>query len=149
MSTAALPPVSISKSKSRPPKKSGEKDKEKEKEKDASKEENLKLKSVVRRLPPNLPEEVFWQSVQTWVTEESVSWKVFYPGKLGKRWVCFDYLVLSARLNEVTISLNKENIPSRAYIAFKSEEQLAQFSQGYDGHLFRDKAGAFRPFHLI
>lgn len=38
--------------------------------------------------------------------------------------------------------LNKENIPSRAYIAFKSEEQLAQFSQGYDGHLFRDKAGS-------
>jgi hypothetical protein len=40
-------------------------------------------------------------------------------------------------------SLNKENIPSRAYIAFKSEEELALFSQGYDGHLFRDKAGAF------
>ncbi|KAJ7643884.1 Smg-4/UPF3 family-domain-containing protein, partial [Roridomyces roridus] len=37
--------------------------------------------------------------------------------------------------------LNKENIPSRAYIAFKSEEQLAQFGRDYDGHLFRDKAG--------
>ncbi|KAJ6585295.1 Smg-4/UPF3 family-domain-containing protein, partial [Mycena capillaripes] len=37
--------------------------------------------------------------------------------------------------------LNKENIPSRAYIAFKTEEQLAQFSREYDGHLFRDKAG--------
>jgi regulator of nonsense transcripts 3 len=36
---------------------------------------------------------------------------------------------------------NKENIPSRAYIAFKNSEFLATFSQAYDGHLFRDKAG--------
>ncbi|KAJ7451620.1 Smg-4/UPF3 family-domain-containing protein [Mycena latifolia] len=81
-----------------------------------------RLKTVVRRLPPNLPEDVFWQSVQTWVSDETVTWKIFYPGKLRKR-------------------LNKENIPSRAYIAFKTEEQLAQFSREYDGHLFRDKAG--------
>jgi hypothetical protein len=37
--------------------------------------------------------------------------------------------------------LNKENIPSRAYIAFKDEESLATFSREYDGHVFRDKAG--------
>ena len=37
--------------------------------------------------------------------------------------------------------LNKENIPSRAYIAFKDEQILATFSKEYDGHLFRDKAG--------
>jgi Smg-4/UPF3 family len=37
--------------------------------------------------------------------------------------------------------LNKENIPSRAYIAFKSDELLATFSREYDGHLFRDKSG--------
>jgi len=43
-----------------------------------------KLKTVVRRLPPNLPEPVFWQSVAPWVTPETTSWKVFYPGKLGK-----------------------------------------------------------------
>lgn len=36
---------------------------------------------------------------------------------------------------------NKESIPSRAYIAFRNEEKLATFSQAYDGHLFRDKAG--------
>ncbi|KAF8653644.1 hypothetical protein AX16_003796 [Volvariella volvacea WC 439] len=81
-----------------------------------------RLKVVVRRLPPNLPEEVFWQSVQPWVTDETVTWKVYYPGKFKKR-------------------LNKENIPSRAYIAFKSDEMLAQFSREYDGHVFRDKAG--------
>ena len=36
---------------------------------------------------------------------------------------------------------NKESIPSRAYIAFKSPEKLSAFSQAYDGHTFRDKAG--------
>ncbi|KAJ7264440.1 Smg-4/UPF3 family-domain-containing protein [Mycena haematopus] len=83
---------------------------------------NERLKTVVRRLPPNLPEEIFWQSVQPWVTEETITWKAFYPGKLRKR-------------------MNKENVPSRAYIAFKTEEQLAQFGREYDGHLYRDKAG--------
>ena len=37
--------------------------------------------------------------------------------------------------------MNKENIPSRAYISFKTEDLLTSFSRGYDGHLFRDKAG--------
>ncbi|TDL28001.1 hypothetical protein BD410DRAFT_781944 [Rickenella mellea] len=81
-----------------------------------------RLKTVVRRLPPNLPEEIFWHSVQEWVTDETVTWKVFRPGKMRKKFY-------------------KENIPSRAYIAFKSEELLAAFGQAYDGHLFRDKAG--------
>lgn len=42
------------------------------------------------------------------------------------------------------IRLNKENIPSRAYLAFKNEDDLAIFSRAYDGHLFRDKAGVIR-----
>jgi regulator of nonsense transcripts 3 len=46
-----------------------------------------RLKVVIRRLPPNLPEDVFWQSVQTWATEENISWKAFYPGKSRKRYV--------------------------------------------------------------
>ncbi|EGO01250.1 hypothetical protein SERLA73DRAFT_50679, partial [Serpula lacrymans var. lacrymans S7.3] len=52
--------------------------------------------------------------------------------------------------------INKENIPSRAYIAFRNEEQLAIFSREYDGHLFRDKAGnesqavvEFAPYQKI
>ncbi|KAJ2955877.1 hypothetical protein NUW54_g14704 [Trametes sanguinea] len=52
--------------------------------------------------------------------------------------------------------LNKENIPSRAYIAFKNEEILATFSREYDGHVFRDKAGnesiaivEFAPFQKV
>ncbi|KAG6857241.1 hypothetical protein H0H87_007660 [Tephrocybe sp. NHM501043] len=81
-----------------------------------------RLKTVIRRLPPNLPEEIFWGSVSQWISDESVSWKTYYPGKLKTR-------------------MNKENIPSRAYIAFKNEEVLARFGKEYDGHLFKDKAG--------
>jgi hypothetical protein len=44
-----------------------------------------RLKTVVRRLPPNLPESIFWQSVQTWVTDDSVLWKEYWPGKVKKK----------------------------------------------------------------
>ncbi|KAN0109074.1 Smg-4/UPF3 family domain containing protein [Russula decolorans] len=81
-----------------------------------------RLKTVVRRLPPNLPEQIFWQSVQTWVTDDSVIWKEYCPGKVKKK-------------------LNKENVHSRAYIAFRTEEFVAKFSREYDGHVFKDKAG--------
>jgi hypothetical protein len=37
--------------------------------------------------------------------------------------------------------LNKENVHSRAYIAFRTEEFVAKFSREYDGHVFKDKAG--------
>ncbi|KAI4517998.1 hypothetical protein K525DRAFT_176752, partial [Schizophyllum commune Loenen D] len=36
---------------------------------------------------------------------------------------------------------DKENVPSRAYIVFKTDDQVATFGKEYDGHLFRDKAG--------
>jgi regulator of nonsense transcripts 3 len=48
-------------------------------------QQNERLKIVVRRLPPNLPEDIFWQSVVPWVTEETTTWKAFYPGKLRKK----------------------------------------------------------------
>ncbi|KAF8452661.1 Smg-4/UPF3 family-domain-containing protein [Boletus edulis BED1] len=97
-----------------------------------------RLKTVVRRLPPNLPEEIFWQSVQAWVTEDTVTWKSYHPGKLR------------------TKRANKEGIPSRAYIAFKNEALVTHFGRAYDGHLFRDKAGneshavvEYAPFQKI
>ncbi|KAH8097121.1 Smg-4/UPF3 family-domain-containing protein [Cristinia sonorae] len=132
------PPITISAAQPSRSSKVKEKEKEKEKKVRSSNKSQLdRLKTVVRRLPPNLPEEIFWQSVHPWVTEETVSWKVYYPGKFRKR-------------------LNKENIPSRAYIAFKDEGMLATFSREYDGHLFRDKAGnesiavvEFAPFQKV
>ena len=76
------------------PAKNKSKEKEKEKEKDKGKQRSQKgssgrdrLKTVVRRLPPNLPEDVFWQSVQQWVSDETVIWKEYYQGKFRKRWV--------------------------------------------------------------
>ncbi|TBU43700.1 hypothetical protein BD309DRAFT_863743 [Dichomitus squalens] len=101
------------------PSKAKGKDKEKEKKSKSSsggqKSQTERLKTVVRRLPPNLPEDIFWQSVGKWVTDETVTG---YAGRL-----------------------NKENIPSRTYIAFRDEEILTTFSREYDGHLFRDKNG--------
>jgi regulator of nonsense transcripts 3 len=59
---------------------------EKEREKKLSQsQEDERLKAVVRRLPPNLPEDVFWQSVQSWVTEETTTWKAYSPGKFRKK----------------------------------------------------------------
>ena len=49
------------------------------------KSQTERLKTIVRRLPPNLPEDVFWQSVAKWVSTETVSWRAYYPGKFKTR----------------------------------------------------------------
>lgn len=82
MSTAKAPPTK--------PKKDRDRDRER-KEKGPIVSE--RLKTVVRRLPPNLPEDVFWGSVEAWVTEETITWKTFYPGKLRKRCVGMPRLI--------------------------------------------------------
>ncbi|KAI9464082.1 Smg-4/UPF3 family-domain-containing protein [Lactarius psammicola] len=106
-----------------PSKKPQSKSKTKEKRQGQTKASGTeRLKTIVRRLPPNLPEHIFWQSVQPWVTDDTALWKEFYPGKSRKR-------------------QNKEDVHSRAYIAFKTEEYVAKFSREYDGHIFKDKAG--------
>ena len=67
-------------------KKSQSRSKAKEKRQGQSKvADSERLKTVVRRLPPSLPEQIFWQSVQTWVTDDTVIWKEFYPGKVKKK----------------------------------------------------------------
>ena len=69
-----------------PPKKSQSKSKTKEKRQGQTKASGTeRLKIIVRRLPPHLPEQIFWQSVQPWVTDDTVLWKEFYPGKSRKR----------------------------------------------------------------
>lgn len=83
---------------------------------------NDRLKAVVRRLPSNLSEAIFWKSVEPWVTAETVTLRSYHAGKLKTR-------------------PGKESVPSRAYIVFKNAEQVAAFSREYDGHLFRDKQG--------
>ena len=80
-----------------PPAKS-KKEKEREKREKAAQQQTDRFKVVVRRLPPNLPEDIFWQTVQAWVSEETVTWKVYYPGKFKKRYggrldVLFTWLI--------------------------------------------------------
>jgi hypothetical protein len=52
-----------------------------------------KLKLVVRRLPPNLPEEIFWKSVEPWVNPETSGWKVYNQGKIAKSLVVLPALL--------------------------------------------------------
>lgn len=47
----------------------------------------LKTKVVVRRLPPNLPEEIFMNSVKPWISEDTVDYSLYVPGKLSKRYI--------------------------------------------------------------
>lgn len=54
--------------------------------KSQGKPQNERLKIIVRRLPPNIPEEIFWQSVSEWVSDETVSWRSFHAGKVRKRY---------------------------------------------------------------
>jgi len=69
-----------------PSKKSQPKSKTKEKRQGHTKASGTeRLKIIVRRLPPNLPEQIFWQSVQPWVTDDTVLWKEFFSGKSRKR----------------------------------------------------------------
>lgn len=75
----------ISKNKSKDKDNLKEKDKEKKQRASNQKSQTERLKTVVRRLPPNLPEEIFWQSVQQWVSEDTVTWKEYYQGKFKKR----------------------------------------------------------------
>jgi len=52
-----------------------------------SKPDAGRTKIVIRRLPPALPEELFWKSVGDWVTDDTASWKQYIPGRLGDEYV--------------------------------------------------------------
>lgn len=53
----------------------------------SSKKALPKTKVIVRRLPPNIPEEIFHNSVKQWVNESTTGWQLFVPGKLSTRLV--------------------------------------------------------------
>jgi len=48
---------------------------------------NVKLKVVVRGLPPNLPETKFKEVTQEWINETTVDWSYYVPGKLYERYL--------------------------------------------------------------
>ncbi|PWN37817.1 uncharacterized protein FA14DRAFT_183631 [Meira miltonrushii] len=131
----------------------------------------IKLKVIIRRLPPNLPEHIFWQAISPWVlrsesqkgvapTEdksgslaESSSSKVpfadqayFVPGKLKD----------GSRRGVQADSNASPHTFSRAYIRFHKTDDLVNFHRGFDGHLFRDSKGneyfavvEFAPFQRM
>ncbi|KAI7866105.1 Smg-4/UPF3 family-domain-containing protein [Mucor mucedo] len=97
----------------------------------------LKTKVIVRRLPPNLPEEIFFNSVKPWINQDNVDYSLYVPGKLSK-------------------SKAKESVFSRAYFHFKTMEAVIAFHQGFDGHGFMDSRGnenravvEFAPYQKI
>ncbi|ORX91373.1 hypothetical protein K493DRAFT_339399 [Basidiobolus meristosporus CBS 931.73] len=99
--------------------------------------EGPKTKVVIRRLPPNLPEELFFKSIQPYITDENIDWKLYVPGK-------------------ISTNKNKENHFSRGYLHFKTIDDVILFHRGYDGHLFVDSKGnesravvEFAPFQKI
>ncbi|TIA73020.1 hypothetical protein E3P91_01683 [Wallemia ichthyophaga] len=82
-----------------------------------------KLRAVVRKLPPNLPEDVFYSAVQAWVNGETTAHSYYAKGKLRGA------------------DSSKESVASRAYITFNEHTQLLNFHAAFDGHTFRDKQG--------
>jgi len=60
----------------------------KQSKKNTRKQENQKklktrTKVIVRRLPPNLPEDIFYDSISEYL--DNITWKSYFPGKLSKR----------------------------------------------------------------
>lgn len=111
----------------------------------SSKKTSPKTKVVVRRLPPNIPAEIFNNSVKNWVNDSTVDWQLFVPGKLSSRYVLLacipKHWQRTYHLAISTCSKAKQNVFSRAYFHFLNMEAVLAFHQGYDGHLFIDGKG--------
>ncbi|KAK4683780.1 regulator of nonsense transcripts 3, partial [Tremellales sp. Uapishka_1] len=81
-----------------------------------------RTKLVIRRLPPTLPAEIFWKSVSAWVTDETCLWKQYIKGRAGDAY-------------------GSHPVHSRAYCLMADNTSLVNFHRGFDGHVFRSKAG--------
>jgi hypothetical protein len=52
---------------------------------------NVKLKVVIRGLPPNLPEAKFKETTAEWINESTVDWYYYVGGKLHERYFKLNY----------------------------------------------------------
>ena len=111
-----------------------------------------KLKVVVRRLPPNVPEAILWKAVSPWVvlkkgsTGKGEEGKIPTPDDPREANVDYAYFVQGKLKHEEQQGANAESgvsphVFSRAYVRFTSTEALVAFHRGFDGHLFRDSKG--------
>ncbi|KAG0042863.1 hypothetical protein BGZ83_012085 [Gryganskiella cystojenkinii] len=97
-----------------------------------------KTKIIVRRLPANLPEAVFMESIKPFLSEQSVERPLTWvAGKVSKNPV-------------------KGNTFARAYIYFRSVKLATDFQKAYHGHAFVDRNGnegrayvEFAPFQKV
>ncbi|KAJ3190125.1 hypothetical protein HDU85_000416 [Gaertneriomyces sp. JEL0708] len=86
-----------------------------------SKASKPKLKLVVRRLPPTLPEPIFASLLTSYLPQ--IEHHYYVPGKSQQK-------------------KSKPDIYSRGYVAFKSVEPLYEFYNQFNGHVFISKSKA-------
>ena len=48
-----------------------------------------RLKLVIRRLPPTIPEDIFWKSISPWIDDGKSTWKKWYQGKKFDEYASF------------------------------------------------------------
>ncbi|GHJ88207.1 hypothetical protein NliqN6_4609 [Naganishia liquefaciens] len=82
-----------------------------------------RLKLVIRRLPPTIPEDIFWRSVAPWVDEGKSTWRRWYQGK------------------KADDSVRQHRVFSRAYVMMADFDKLRDFAAAFDGHVYRGKDG--------
>ncbi|EGF83414.1 hypothetical protein BATDEDRAFT_84963 [Batrachochytrium dendrobatidis JAM81] len=80
----------------------------------------LRTKIVVRRLPPTLPRDAFFNTISKWL--DYIDWSEYVSGKLAKK-------------------LAKQNVFSRAYLNFIDCDSVLDFFKSCNGHLFVDSKG--------
>ncbi|KAJ9066204.1 hypothetical protein DSO57_1011757 [Entomophthora muscae] len=92
------------------------------------------FKVAIRRLPPNLPENVLLETISPWANAEKYEWFKFIPGK-------------------VSDNPSKPRVHSRAYIRFIQQEDASILIRHFNGHKFMDSKGVqdktsvnFSPF---
>jgi Smg-4/UPF3 family len=61
-----------------------EKPKKQQKQRDQH-HQDVKLKVIIRGLPPNLPESKFKEVTTEWINDNTVDWYYYVPGKLHER----------------------------------------------------------------
>lgn len=118
----------------------------------------FRSKVVVRRLPPNLPEEVFWRAVSPWVRDAADCSALTGATRPQDRTEGKEAETSSSSASLATNSAptvdykkfvagklkadaNKQNKHARAYLRFLSPQSLVQFHKSFDGHIFRDSKG--------
>ena len=124
----------------------------------------FKSKVVIRRLPPNLPEDVFWKAVSPWIRDKADCQALTDAAAANPQTISeppqgeastsnsasnapastaatptVDYKHFVA--GKLKTDANKQNKHARAYVRFLDAHSLVQFYKAFDGHVFRDSKG--------